>query len=178
MEVLDSPFDSVVRTLYVSAALRSFCTWLSVHAATFAIWIRRFFSHPYLSALRLKPPPTRAHNCSSSLTISWCPAAKEHESARKSRFTAYYHHSEDDDEEDDAGEEHDRDELATSLVTAGLVNMDRTPALPVRRTTELGWYASQDMSILDGSVVRLWAEDGGKLKPSPTRQPSSLRTFG
>lgn len=170
MEVLDSPLESIVRTLYISATLRSFCTWLSVHAATFAIWVRRFFSPPSLSAPRLKPPPPRADHCSSSLTISWCPAAKELESARKSRFTAYYHCSEDDDD-DEAVKEHDQDELDTWLVAAGLLGMDRTPTLPVGRTADLGWYESQNMSILDGSVVRLWAEDGGKLKPSINLSP-------
>ncbi|XP_020090153.1 uncharacterized protein LOC109711491 [Ananas comosus] len=110
----------------------------------------------------------------------------------KVRFTAYYNDAadclgccrvDDDDDDDGDGDSEEREVEADGAVSDG-VNGDsqkrlskpgwagdvpkwEVPALS--GNGDLGWYRCQDMTALNGSVVRLWDGDGG-LTASPRRR--------
>ncbi|XP_064983604.1 uncharacterized protein LOC135624060 [Musa acuminata AAA Group] len=102
----------------------------------------------------------------------------EEASATKARFTAYYHGASCNGfgavEEDECHEGEDGGARGVECGVAAPWNQGwRWEGLTVRRRWDLGWYRYQEMTALNGSVVRLWdgAESGLTAR---RRQPQNL----
>nr|CAD1827280.1 unnamed protein product [Ananas comosus var. bracteatus] len=147
------------------------------------------------SLLTSSPPPSPSPSPSLSKPIERPILSRfeldEEVGTPKVRFTAYYNDAADclgccrvDDDDDVGGDNEEREVEADDAVSDGVNGDSRkrlskpswagdvpkweVPALS--GNGDLGWYRYQDMTALNGSVVRLWDGDGGLTAASPRRR--------
>ncbi|XP_077234650.1 uncharacterized protein LOC143876848 [Tasmannia lanceolata] len=80
---------------------------------------------------------------------------EEDEGGRKGKFTVYYY----DDSVRDDGELtviNSWIEGEGKGISESLWEVEGVVRLPVRRALDLGWYRFQDLTVLNGNVVKLW----------------------
>ncbi|RZR90841.1 hypothetical protein BHM03_00018839 [Ensete ventricosum] len=170
MDLLEVPLEAVALRLYSlpSYAAGSVWAWAAVLAAGLGIWGIRTVSRSDASP----PPPSlnvpalpaeRAELQASAATDrkEFRPIAQpsgcrvEEANAAKAPFTAYYHGP----SRDGYGvvEEDDDDEREDGVPGVGCRATALWDGLTARqRRDDVGWYRHQDMTALNGSVVRLW----------------------
>ncbi|CAL9122978.1 unnamed protein product [Musa textilis] len=173
MHVFEVSVGAVVCRLYSLSASAWTCLALVAAAATaLGLWAVRVARSKFIH-----PPTSPVPELGSALVVN--SAAAEAAIIAKARFTAYYSaaaagsfHIEDDAHDDDVnvdeedeGEE-DEDEAVSNV---GLrVRAPRDGGWGVEWTTimtrgDLRWYRYQDMTALNGSVVKLWDARHGEL---------------
>ncbi|XP_020083285.1 uncharacterized protein LOC109706723 [Ananas comosus] len=170
-ELLELPFEAIALRFN---SLPAAATWLAVAAAAVGIWrIRAVGSRSDASSPLSAPAPSPEPETSTPLRADTTPTEPSRIrscAAPKERFTAYYGvdasygEEEEEEEEEHVGVD---GEVTAPLVGVGLgweVNGDGR-----RGISDLGWYRYQDLTVINGSVVRLWDGDG-ELTPLPQRR--------
>ncbi|THU51508.1 hypothetical protein C4D60_Mb06t31780 [Musa balbisiana] len=165
MNLFEVSLGAVVSRLYSLSGSAWECLAL-VAATALGLWAVRVagskFIHP-------PTPSSPVPELGSALVVN--SAAAEAAIIAKARFTAYYSaaaagsfHIEDDDDVDEEEEDEDEDVSNVGLrVRAprdGGWGMEWTA---VMTRGDLGWYRYQDMTALNGSVVKLWDARHGRL---------------
>ncbi|XP_072979686.1 uncharacterized protein [Typha angustifolia] len=186
MDLLEMPLDHLAFRFYSLPAIAasSLLTWLAVIAAAVGLWrIRSAGSRSDVSALPSPPaphPPPRIVGATGADVVT--PAREEAEpmvpSPRtpKVRFTAYYDaacgggfRNVDEDGEEEMEMEVDDDDGFSEPIDGAEVEMtapwtggaSRMEGMMVGWRGDLGWYDYQDITALNGRVVRLWDGEGG-----------------
>ncbi|XP_073100777.1 uncharacterized protein [Elaeis guineensis] len=179
MDLLEMPLDALVLRLHSLPAAGSLWACLAVLAATLGLWrIRAVGSRSEASLPPSTPPPNvspaepaQARAPTPAPTPSPAPPQCHVEDVGmlKARFTAYYDSCDRFDVEDDGDEETEVDGgREVDGVGDGRVPLTAPwegfgwagwEGLMVRRRGDLGWYRYQDLTALNGSVVRLWDGD-------------------
>lgn len=109
--------------------------------------------------------PVEDHRKVAEPIVVRLPSCHEEEVSKpKARFTAYYHapnnfgveDEKDADDEEMMQEEKEEAEDWEEEDVVGSVGVTAAPWMVVSRRGDLGWYRYQDLTALNGSVVRLW----------------------
>ncbi|XP_058109034.1 uncharacterized protein LOC131252185 [Magnolia sinica] len=176
MDALGSPSESLLLSSYSLTTLSSFCTCVAVLTAAVSLWRIRAvgsLSRPKSiltpsspdrtdekdAAAIQKPPAPREPSDLTPSTSSRCEPALSAgaDGVRRRKFTAYY-------EEAGIGDE-GVDDVSDAVCSVGGGFDQVRIRLPVTRTVDLGWYWGQDLTVLNGSVVRLWDREGRRMTP-------------
>ncbi|URE11237.1 hypothetical protein MUK42_22213 [Musa troglodytarum] len=164
MHVFEVSLGAVVCRLYSLSASAWTCLALVAAAATaLGLWAVRVARSKFIH-----PPTSPVPELGSALVVN--SAAAEAAIIAKARFTAYYSAAADDAHDDDVDEEDEGEEDEDEAVSnVGLrVRAPRDGGWGVEWTTVMtrgdqGWYRYQDMTALNGSVVKLWDARHGEL---------------
>ncbi|XP_008803397.2 uncharacterized protein LOC103716956 [Phoenix dactylifera] len=199
MDLLEMPLEDIVlrfHSLPAAVAAGSLCAGLAVLAAALGLWrIRAVGSRSDVSLPHSptppKPEPAQAPApAPAPVPRSPEPTARalhchvEDAGTPKARFTAYYGSCDRFDVEDDGdeqaevdnGRKNDGASLVRARLTAPIAPLEGFgwEGLMVRRRGDLGWYRYQDLTALNGSVVRLWDGDSVWTATSRRRSPMGL----
>ncbi|XP_047339669.1 uncharacterized protein LOC124943163 [Impatiens glandulifera] len=155
-----SPFEAFLFTFNFSTILNNVCTWLALITATFTF--RRIRSSSSTTAGKLFSTPANdqnnrpdplpdSHLPSAAVVPSWL-SAETSESSTMGKFKEYY--------DRDANE--DDDVCVGEMITSCCRRFDvfRFPVECEKmlrlRMMELSWYDFQDLTVIDGNVVKFW----------------------
>lgn len=164
MNALDSPIEALAIN-YVHfgflAVAGNLWAWLTVVTAALSFWrIRTTFSSSRTVAKLSFPPPEEHRRPPEEATPAvLCPSPAVlgtglDSYVAKRRFTMCFEMDATEEEEEAVeGKEVDGGCAGGGEWWSGWENVLR------ERNGEVGWYSCQDLSVLDGRVVRLWDED-------------------
>ncbi|KAL9399225.1 hypothetical protein Peur_008186 [Populus x canadensis] len=182
MDVLDSPIDALVFdyvNLGILTIINNLWTWLAVITAAVSFWrIRAAGAVKTLAEPSPSPdyierkitesshPETRTTTTPKSVTepaapgsVSSSPSVFEDNGAKKGKFVVYYYQDDDRQNEGniDNGDDDGEEEL-TVLGEWGRCGGEITlwERMLRVRMGEYGWYRCQDLTVINGNVVRLW----------------------
>ncbi|XP_021750250.1 uncharacterized protein LOC110715940 [Chenopodium quinoa] len=188
MNGLDSPLESLAFIPVnlgplLSAVLNNIWAWLAVVTAAVSFWRLRNSSVKTTSSHILEPAPTVPKT--TPFVRKGGVEEKERETEdededeeegvltrgnSKKFFTVFYEERENDEGKNDDGEmdggdyNDDDDEEVDEMKNNEWVMIKRwgsSSELTVEmRGGDLGWYSYQNRKVIDGSVVRLWGEEG------------------
>ncbi|KAL0908864.1 hypothetical protein M5K25_023375 [Dendrobium thyrsiflorum] len=153
--LLESPLEAIIFRCGTTLA-GNIWTFLAFFAAALSLWRLRFLGSASGSESSSKSPtstvPAPAPAVPSTpaivtLTMLDCSDRMETESSTKGKFTAYFLP----DSEIDGGDV--CEEWATDGFSSGMHCLD---CLDWGWKGDLGWYAYQDRTAINGSVVKLW----------------------
>lgn len=198
MDLLEMPLEAIVLRFHsLPAAIAAGSLWacLAVLAAAVGFWRIRAGGSRSDVSLPHSPTPLKSEQAqapspapapepepkSPKPTVRAPHCHVEDAGTPKARFTAYYGSCDWFDVEDDADEQAEVDN-GRKDDGAGVVRAHLTAPLKgfgwegviVRRRGDLGWYRYQDLTSLNGSVVRLWDGDGVSTATSRRRSPVGL----
>ncbi|KAL7136906.1 hypothetical protein ABFS83_10G061100 [Erythranthe nasuta] len=174
MGALDSPLEALALnylTYGFLTVVNSIWAWVAVITAAVSFWRIRALSSPELrNAASCKAVVISEEAAEEEAIVTDAPVrgfcrVLERECSTKTKFRLYY--EEEEEAEDFRGDDGDESDDNQREVTAAAVSekLDYCPrrrcgdwerAMVVMRMGDLGWYRWQDMTALDGSVVRLW----------------------
>ncbi|XP_073011361.1 uncharacterized protein [Typha latifolia] len=186
MDLLEMPLEAFAFRLYsLPAAGGSILAWLAVIAAAVSLWrIRAVGSRSDASPLFQPPPQARTAAPPPSdrerdqpepeqKPIASSACRRLEAGSPKVRFTAYYDGR---CRVGDGGDEERETEADDDVVSDGVEVGDGEMTAPlgwegvaIRRKVDFAWYRYQDMTALNGSIVRLW-DGNGELTASPRRR--------
>ncbi|CAL5375609.1 unnamed protein product [Camellia sinensis] len=172
--VLDSPLEALAVN-YLSfgflTAVNKIWTWVAVITAAVSLWRIKASGGPTSDPDELPPPDTAALNSeppstsTESVAVASAPAVcavETTEAVTRGKFTVYY----EDDSVVDEGGDGDFGEVGCgggeNLCDGWKWKWEKE--MKMRMGNEMGWYHYQDLTVLDGNVVRLW--DGCKGRSS------------
>ncbi|KAB5552471.1 hypothetical protein DKX38_009782 [Salix brachista] len=189
MDVLDSPIDALFfdyLNLGISSIINSLWTWVAVITAAVSFWRIRAAGAGHEAVKTLEEPspssayierknnePSQPETATSSTTtaatpksvtepaapgsVSPSPSIFEENGVKKGKLVVYFYQEDDrqnDGNIDDGGEE----ELTVFGDCGGELTLwERMLRV---RMGDYGWYRCQDLTVINGNVVRLW--DGEK----------------
>ncbi|XP_038988096.1 uncharacterized protein LOC120112585 [Phoenix dactylifera] len=186
MELLEMPLVLRLQSLPAAAAGGgSLWACLAVLAAALGLWRIRAVGSRAEASLPPPTPPPKLGPAEPAQAPAPAPAPAppqchvEDISTPKARFTAYYDSCDrldveddgDDEAEVDSGREVDGVSDGRAPLTAPWEGFG-WEGLMVRRRGDLGWYRYQDLTALNGSVVRLW--DGNGVLTATSRRTSLI----
>ncbi|KAF9680358.1 hypothetical protein SADUNF_Sadunf06G0112900 [Salix dunnii] len=185
MDMLDSPIDALVfdyLNLGIFTIINNFWTWVAVITAAVSFWRIRAAGagHGVVKTLE-EPSPSSAYierkntessqpetATSSSTTtatpksvtepaapgsLSSSPSVFEDNGVKKGKLVVYYY--QDADRQNDCNTDDDGEEELTVFgeLGGGLTLWERMLRV---RMGDHGWYRCQDLTVINGNVVRLW----------------------
>ncbi|EYU25818.1 hypothetical protein ABFS82_10G078700 [Erythranthe guttata] len=171
MGTLDSPLEALALnylTYGFLTVVNSIWPWVAVITAAVSFWRIRALSSPELrNAASCKAEAEEEEEeeaiVSDAPARAFCCRVLARECSTKTKFRLYY--EEEDFRGDDGGESDDYRSEVAAAEAAVSEKLDYCPrrrcddwerTMVVMRMGDLGWYRWQDMTVLDGSVVRLW----------------------
>ncbi|KAL8040176.1 hypothetical protein ABFX02_10G081300 [Erythranthe guttata] len=168
MGALDSPLEALALnylTYGFLTVVNSIWPWVAVITAAVSFWRIRALSSPELrNAASCKAEEEEEAIVSDAPARAFCCRVLERECSTKTKFRLYYEEEAEDFRGDDGG---DGDGYRSEVTAEAAVSekLDYCPRrrsddwerkMVVMRMGDMGWYRWQDMTALDGSVVRLW----------------------
>ncbi|KAL3830067.1 hypothetical protein ACJIZ3_018869 [Penstemon smallii] len=167
MNTLDSPLEALALN-YLSygffTALNSIWAWLAVVTAAVSFWKIKAKPDPLSRSKDVVPlssPEVQNAVVLSSAPTTKSPLVLEREHSTKVKFSLHY--KEDNFREGDEGGDNDDDDDDDGGVGLGVAAVKERwcDDLDRKKMWDMGWYRCQDLTALNGSVVRLWG-DGRK----------------
>ncbi|KAD6795242.1 hypothetical protein E3N88_06138 [Mikania micrantha] len=156
---------------YLTHTVLNVWTWLAFLTAALSFWKIKSSIHspPHHHSLKLSSPPVQPHATSAEpdpddqqdrilapATPLFTPSTAfcSLENRRSGKFRVYY--GEVDNEDDGMFIGRSERRMMGSVRRVSVRVDDGWEALLKMKTAEMGWYRYQDLTVLDGSVVRLW----------------------
>ncbi|KAG8373865.1 hypothetical protein BUALT_Bualt11G0069700 [Buddleja alternifolia] len=180
MDALSSPIEGLIFNYLsygVSTAVNNIWAWVAVITAAVSFWGLRALSSPLVStrggiqddaSLPSTPPEMAAVEVRELATVSSLGESErllsasntttccvlEREGSSKVKFSLYF----DEDGSEESGDDGDDNgggavEVSEKL---GFLHNDVWRRMMVVKMGDMGWYRCQDLTVLNGSVVRLW----------------------
>ncbi|KAJ6913832.1 hypothetical protein NC651_016165 [Populus alba x Populus x berolinensis] len=152
MDVLDSPIDALVFdyvNLGILTIINNLWTWVAVITAAVSFWRIRAAG----AVKTLAEPSPSADYIERQITD---PSVFEDNRAKKGKFVVYYY--QDDDRQNDGNIDDDGEEELTVFGEWGRCGgeIKLWERMLRVRMGECGWYRCQDLTVINGNIVRLW----------------------
>lgn len=182
MDVLDSPIDALVFdyvNLGILTIINNLWTWVAVITAAVSFWRIRAagavktlaepspspdyierqiteLSHPETSSSTTTTTPKSVTEPAAPGSVSSSPSVFEDNRAKKGKFVVYYY--QDDDRQNDGNIDDDGEEELTVFGEWGRCGgeIKLWERMLRVRMGECGWYRCQDLTVINGNIVRLW----------------------